>query len=126
MLYPYPWQNIKDPLSIPPGYLQHAIQLQAQSSTQDAFGQQLLTWNTILSCRAGIRMVQGREVYQTAQFVAQVTHCITFWYPGASIVIEGGQQVLFGKRAFNVQTVDNVLERNRVINLMCVEINGAR
>ncbi len=35
-----------------------------------------------------------------------------------------GMQVAFGVRKFTVQTVENVQERNRVVHLMCLEVNG--
>jgi hypothetical protein len=39
-------------------------------------------------------------------------------------VIEAGYRVVFSGRVFTVQYVENVYERNRVLLLYCVEVNG--
>jgi SPP1 family predicted phage head-tail adaptor len=123
----YPWSTRKNPLVIPAGSKRNQISIQSQSATQDTTGGEVDSWNTVLTVMAAIATVSSKEMYQTgqtAQFTAQVTHMVTIDWPGASIPISGGMQVLFGARTFVVQTVENVQERNRVLNLMCLEING--
>jgi SPP1 family predicted phage head-tail adaptor len=122
----YPYGRVKDPLSLPAGLLRFAVQIQVQATTQDALGGPLQSWTTVLSCFAGISTMSQREVYATAQFVSEVTHRVTIRWPGPSIGIQGGMQVVFGTRIFKVQTVENVLERNRVLHLMCLEIDGVQ
>ena len=63
----------------------------------------------------------SQEFYQTSQYTAEVTHIVSMrWTP---VAISEGMQVLYGSRVFNVQTVENVMERNVRLNLICVEIN---
>jgi SPP1 family predicted phage head-tail adaptor len=126
MALAYPYGRIKDPLSLPAGLLRNPVLIQAQSMTQDAVGGPLTAWTTVLSCFAGISTMSSREVYQTAQFVSEVTHRVTIRWPGPSVSIQGGMQVVFGSRIFKIQNVENVQERNRVLYLMCVEINGVQ
>jgi head-tail adaptor len=117
-----------DPLAINPGPLRHQISIQAQSASQDPeTGEQSLSWNMVLTTMAKIATTSSREMYQAgtaARFVAQVSHLVTIRWPGASVTLAGGMRVLFGARTFVVQTVENVQERNRVVNLTCLEING--
>lgn len=114
-----------DPLVLNPGELRHNIQIQVQSNAPDPVtGAPAEGWATILSALAEIRTATMRELYQAEQFSAQVSHIITIRWPGSGYVIQGGQQVLFGSRVFKLQTVDNVMERNRVLRLQCLEING--
>ncbi len=120
---PYPWQEIRDPLAISSGELRHEVHIQSQTSTQDDYGGLLLSWNTILTCFAAIYGASSKEVFQASKFTAEVSHVVKIRYPGA-IGIQGGQQVLFGSRVFRLQFVDNVQERNRVLLLHCLEING--
>jgi SPP1 family predicted phage head-tail adaptor len=122
MPFPYPWQGVRDPLAIPSGAMRHEIQIQQQTTTPDSFGQPQPTWTTVLTAMAAFATLSEREVYQL-QFTAQVTHRITVRWPGTSIGIAGGMRVLFGTRVFLIQTPDNVQERNRVLHLMCLEIN---
>lgn len=109
------------------GALRTPIIIQAPSSASDGCGGVSSTWNTVLTTWAAISTVSQREVYQTgqgSQFTAQVTHRVQIRWPGATLGIAGGMQVVFGTRVFAIQTVENVQERNRILNLMCVEING--
>lgn len=122
MPFPYPHQGIRDPLAIPSGAMRHEIQIQQQTSAQDSFGQPQQSWTTVLTTLAAIATLSQREVYQL-QFLAQVSHRITIRWPGSSIGIAGGMRILFGSRVFQIQTPDNVQERNRVLHMMCLEIN---
>ncbi len=119
----YPWQANRNPLALSAGQLRHEIRIQ---KLDDAGGQgcdSVPAWQTVLVCFAGIDTMSSREVFRAQQFTAQVTHRITIRYPG-NIGIGPGLQILFGARIFVVQTVENVQERNRVLYLMCVEVNG--
>ena len=115
-----------DPLVINSGEQRHTIQIQVQSNAPDAVtGAPGTSWATVLTTQAAIRTASSREAYQAMQFTAQVSHVIKIRWPGTGFNIAGGQQVLFGSRQFKLQTVENVQERNRVLLLHCLEINGA-
>lgn len=123
----YPWQGRRNPLVIPAGSKRSQISVQAESASRGSSGGQSTTWDTVLTTMAAIATVSSREMYQVGQspqFTAQVTHMVSFDWPGDSIALAGGMRVVLGSRIFTVQTVENVQERNRVINLMCLEING--
>jgi len=115
-----------DPLIINAGELRHQVQIQQLETTQSGTGAPSTTWDTVLTPMAAIMTASSREVYQAAQFSAQVSHVIKIRWPGAGITIQGGMQVLFGSRVFKLQTVENVFERNRVMLLHCLEINGVQ
>lgn len=121
-------QRSADPLALNPGDLRHRIAIQSQSSAQAPnTGEPSSQWNLVHETWAAILTPTSREMYQTGQagqFVAQVTHLVKIRWPGVSVVLYGGMRVQFGARKFVVQTVENVQERNRVVNLLCVEVNG--
>lgn len=119
------FKRFANPLVVDAGMLVHVIQIQQPTAT-DALGGQSGPWVTILSPRAAIATASSREAYQAKQFVAEVSHVITIRWPGASVNIQGGKQVLFGARVFKLQAVENVIERNRVLLLHCLEINGGQ
>lgn len=125
-MWGYPWQANRNPFAIPPGSLRDQIIIQAQTPTQDSLGGQIEVWSPVLTCMAKLETVTSKEVFQTGQFTGQVTHRVSIHWPGASIVIRGGMRVAFGTRFFLIQTTENVQERNRVLHLMCLEINGAQ
>lgn len=124
MSFPYPHQGVRDPLAIPSGALRHWIEIQQQSGAQDAMGGPLDNWQTVYSTMSAIETLTMQEVYQTGQLVGRVSHRVTVRWPGSSIPLLQGMRVLFGGRVFMIQAPDNVQERNRVVHLLCLEING--
>lgn len=116
----------QNPLAIDAGELRHQIQIQQQSPSQSTTGAPASNWTTILQTMSKISTASSREVYQASQFTAQVSHVIKIRWPGAGVNIQGGQQVVFGSQVFKLQTVENVLQRNRVLLLHCLEINGTQ
>jgi|ERR1700761_6296094 len=129
-LYPFPWQKVTNPLIIPSGALRNAIQIQAQSTQQDNFGQQISTWNTILNCFAAIETSEERELFQEA-FVSQVVHRVTIRWPGPGTPITANMRVVVNPvpggtaSMYLIQAVENVQQRNRVVRMTCLEIDSA-
>lgn len=126
MGYPYPWRGVKDPLAIPSGALRNCVQIQQQNPAQDAAGGPVSAWTTSLTAMAAIETLTMQEVYQTGQLVGRVSHRVTVRWPGASLPILNGMRVLFGGRTLMIQATDNVQERNRVLHLLCLEINESQ
>lgn len=121
---------MRDPraeLIINSGELRHSIQVQQQTNAPDGTtGAPSQAWVPVLTTMAKISTARSSEVFQAAQFSAQVSHVIKIRWPGAAVTLAGGMQVVFGSRVFKLQTVENVLERNRVVLLHCLEINGVQ
>jgi head-tail adaptor len=115
-----------NPLFIDAGSLRHQITILAQNPAAcDAAGQPIPgDWTTVLTTRASIRAANSREQVSDGQVTAQTTQIITIRWPGSDVRIVSGQRVTFGNDTYLVQGVDNVLHRNRVLRLTCLEING--
>jgi SPP1 family predicted phage head-tail adaptor len=119
-----PRQSVQNP-SISAGDLVHQVQLASdKGGSADSFGQPSTSWTPYLTTRAAIRNLSGQELYQAAEFSSAAQVRVTIRWPGASIVINTGDRVLFGDHAYVIQIVDNVLLRNRIVNLNCLEIDG--
>lgn len=125
MPFPYPWQGIKDPLAIPSGAMRSYVQIQRQGG-RDAAGGLADVWTPVWSTMAAIATLSQSEVYEPGQIVGRVSHRVTVRWPGASMVIAEGMRVAYNGRTFQIQAVDNVQERNRVLHLLCLEINGSQ
>lgn len=116
-----------DPTLLQAGELRIPITITAPSSTRDAFGQPVNTWNTVLTTRAKVESTTGlayKERIQNNVISSEATHLVTMRWPGSSVQIATGMRVLFNDKALLIQAVDNVLERNRVVRLICQEIDG--
>ncbi len=108
------------PLAINPADLRHSISVVSRSTVQDAMGGVSMVWNTVLSTRAKIAATSFKEQSQADKLTAVTSHIVTIrWQP---VTIAPGMRVQFGTRNFEIQSVDNVLERNRVVRLMVAEI----
>lgn len=115
----------KDPLVVNGGELRHAVTVQSpQYGTAGARGESITpsTWATVRTTRAAIYTAGGRETSMASQIVSEVSHVVKLrWTPA---VIKANDRVVFGARYFTVQYVENVLERNRVLLLYCIEVDG--
>jgi head-tail adaptor len=115
----------KDPLAIDAGELRHPITIQSPQYAGDALGGMSVSPSSFTLARetmAAIYTAGGKETSMASQIVSQVSHTVKVrWTP---TVIKAGYRVLFAGRFFTVQYVENVLERNRVLLLYCLEVDG--
>jgi SPP1 family predicted phage head-tail adaptor len=112
-----------DPTQIQAGTLRNRVTIQAPSATRDSFGQSGTSWTTVWICQAAIEdsaSLTFRFSFQNNILASNATFCITIRYPGDSITIAPGMQVVYGDNTFTIQAVNDVLLRHRVIHLACV------
>ena len=109
---------------IDPGKKRHRISIQAPAQSANNLGPQ--SWAQIYACWAAIETRAMREVYQEG-FVSQVVHVICIDWPGRKIAINASQRVvlLSSGAVYEIQAVDNVEERNLVLRIECIQIDGA-
>jgi SPP1 family predicted phage head-tail adaptor len=112
-----------DPLIIPPGTLRHSITILAPSAVGTTFGGSGTTWTPVITTRASLQQIAAKSVYQTGALSTQVTHKLRMRYSRAA-TIKPGYQVTYSTHTYRVVNVDNVEERNRVIELLLLEVNG--
>ena len=107
--------------SIRAGELVHSIAIQQPEYSAGPSGMSVMPtgWTTVRSPMAAIYTAGGRETSMAAQIVSDVSHVVKVrWTPAT---IKANYRVAFGGRLFTVQYVENVLERNRVLLLYCLE-----
>lgn len=111
------------------GKLNRRIQIQTQSSSQDAFGQPQQTWATKYTCWASIDIQGSQLLYSTAEFVDKVTHRIECRWT-SSFTFAANQRIRYVEPTTNithiyeVQAVLNDRQANRQLILMCYELEG--
>ena len=114
--------NPKNPYAIAPGKLRSLVQIQLQTTTPDEFGQPQATWSTIVTTWADIHAITLQEKFQANQFTAEVTHIISLRW--TAVAIAAGMRVLYGSHIYTIQAPANVDERNLLLRLQVLEING--
>lgn len=109
---------MRDPLTIDSGSLRIPVEIQA--SSVGGFGQ-AATWATVLSTRASIRSLSLSEKSTAAGFSSQVTHRIVMRYQ-SGVPLRAGMRILAPSGTYDIQAVDNVQERNRVVVVLALEL----
>lgn len=105
------------------GRLRHRVDIVSISPTQDSTGGQNLSVDTIYAnIWASIEALNGTEKFAAHEFVSQATHQIVLRYLDG---INSGQQVWFEGRQFQIEAVLNPDERNKMLILICIEINDS-
>lgn len=103
------------------GKLSHRIKLQQMTGAggQDSTGQPQETWTDVAEVWAAVEPIRGREYFAAQQVNAETTHRVRIRY---LVGVTPMMRILFGARVLRIEAVINVDERNRELQLMCVEV----
>jgi head-tail adaptor len=116
---------------IDPGKKKHKISIHATSTTQDSFGQDTPSLGpAVLNRFAAIETSTGHELFQDG-FVSQVSHRVSIDWPRTVRVTADMKVVVHPARGakanlYEIQTIENVQERDLVMVLTCLEIDNAQ
>lgn len=112
----------KDPLAIEAGELRHSVTILQPSITMGTSGAQT-TYTTFLSdVRAKIEAMRGTDIVKSGMQVTQTFLTVTIRY--VSGITPQMQVQRHGGATYIIQSIENVLERNRVLKLLCLDIGG--
>ena len=100
------------------GAMRHRVKLQSSTLAADAAGGNVQTWADVATIWAAITPLSGQESFTAQQFAAKVSHWVLIPYRSG---VTAQMRLLYGARAFNIQSVVNVDERNHVLKLLCEE-----
>lgn len=99
----------------------HSITLQQPGGTRDSVGERVTSWTNVKTVYADISVLNMREQMLATQRQATTTHKVTIRYDADLAAINATWRVLFGSRALIIDGVNNVDERNAVLELLCTE-----
>ena len=103
------------------GELRHRIAIQTIDTTRDAIGGQATSYTTVETVWGGIRPLSGREAFNAKAADADVTHEITIRrYEG----LTAKHRLYHDSRAFNIDSVRNIEERDRLMICLCKEVTN--
>lgn len=110
----------KDPLVLPAGDLRHSVTLLQQQATTDEAGS-VVNWVSFASVRAAIEPVSGMELIQAGVDATQTYLTLKIRYiPG----VTAAMRVQATNGTYVIASVENVLERNRVLKLTCLGVGA--
>jgi SPP1 family predicted phage head-tail adaptor len=105
------------------GDLRHLVVIEKRAATQDTFGEQSQTWQTVDTVWADINPLSGREREAAQAINVEISHEITIWYQAqfSDPKVMAVYRVRYGTRLFNIHGTLNVDERNREITILAGE-----
>lgn len=105
------------------GLLRRRVLIQSRSTSVDAMGGQITTWNTVATVYAQIESTNGRAVFAGEAVQTEVTHQIVVRYQPmfADPKAVAAMRAVYNGRYFNIHASVNEAERNRQITLFCSE-----
>lgn len=103
------------------GGLRKRITIQQPSATQNTRGEEIPSWTTYATVWAQIEPLNGRELLAAQQVQSQVNTKITIRYQSG---VTPDMRIQYGSRYFDIQSIMNIEERNRMIEMQCIERAG--
>lgn len=100
------------------GIFRHRITILEKTVTRDGYGAEIVTWTTQGTYWASVEPIRGREFVEMKQAQAEVSHRIRM---RVATGIKPEMRVSFDGREFEIDSVINVRERDRELQLMCRE-----
>jgi len=103
------------------GNLRHRVIIQHLVETLDEYKTPTITWQDYATVWASVEPIRGREYIELQNTNSELTVRIRIRYlPG----VTNDMRVLYGSRVFNIQSVIDINERHREMELMCIENTG--
>ena len=100
------------------GLLKHNITIQEEVETPDGMGGFSVSWSDVFNARAAIWPLSSKESLDSMKLELQVTHKIRIRYRSG---ITAKNRILFGTRTFNIISLINPDERNRMLDILATE-----
>ena len=103
------------------GIKRHRVDLQRAAKTQSDTGDLVKTWATFGRVWADVNPLRGEELTLQQQLKATTTHRVRLRRTPASATLTPADRVKWGGRIFEIETVVDVGERRREMELMARE-----
>jgi SPP1 family predicted phage head-tail adaptor len=95
------------------------VELQSVTETTSGLGEVGRAWATYATVWANIKPLQGRELVYAQQIHSESTTQITIRYASAVVT---KNRIKFGTRIFQILDVKNIDEKNKIQELLTVEV----
>ena len=99
--------------------LRHRVSIQQVTEAKDTYGATTRTWATIATAWAAIEPIAGREYFYAQQVASSVSHRVTIRHRTG---ITPKMRIVHDSRTFEIESVRNLEERDRWLELMCSEV----
>ena len=104
------------------GWLRHRITIQKKVITRDGYGDEVIAWSKFAKVWASIEPMRGREYIEGRQAQADVSTKIRIRHRTG---VKPYMRVSHESRTYEIESVIDILEKRRAIELMCRELINA-
>ena len=101
--------------------MRHKITIQSPAGSSDALGERTTVWSDMAKVFASVEPLRSTEIIAASQSQMEVTHRVILRYDSALASMTHGWRLLFGERVFVINGIINRDERDRQLELLCIE-----
>lgn len=101
------------------GNIKHLITFQSYSETANEYGEEIKEFIDFETTYASIVPLSGKEYFNSETVNAQISHKIECRYISGVLP---SMRVKYGERVFNIESVINIREANKTLQIMAVEV----
>jgi SPP1 family predicted phage head-tail adaptor len=101
-----------------PGDFRQSITIQSPSESQNAYGEEVITWQTFAQSWAKITQLSGREQYYAQEVTPLATHQVKLRYLAG---VTPAMQIVWGSRTLQIIDVNDLDGRQIELALICQE-----
>jgi len=101
------------------GNLKHKIEIQSYTETSNDLGEVTKGYSTFKTIYASITPLAGKEYFASKQVNAKVSHKIECRFISGVLP---NMRIVYGTRIFNIESVINIREVNKTLQIMAVEV----
>ena len=101
------------------GILRHRATIQQLVNIDDGAGGSIETWENVATVWAAIEPLRGNERYTAQQVQSTLTHKVTIRYREG---IKPQMRLTYEGRIFDIESVIDIEERHRWLELLCSEV----
>lgn len=101
------------------GNLKHKITIQSSTNTQNEFGEVEQGFSDYATVYASITPISGKEYFASRSVNAEISHKIECRYISGVLP---SMQIVYQSRVFSIESVINIREANKTLQIMAVEV----
>lgn len=103
------------------GARRHLVEVQENTPTVNAVGEETPAWSTVCALRAYLRPAVGWERGTGGQTEAVSSHVVETRWPGSAVAVTPLHRLKIGPGIFNVTWTDDIEGRQRILLIGCLE-----
>jgi SPP1 family predicted phage head-tail adaptor len=98
----------------------HRLQFQEKMTVKDEEGNSVTKWNTVFTVWGSVEGLRGREYLAAGALSSEATYRIRIRYRKG---VRTNMRILYGERVFEIESVIDINEEHKEIEIMCKEIH---